>query len=44
MVMADPRLAPAYTIAEAGRYLKIPAPTVRSWVMGRDYPKQSGKG
>ena len=39
----DPRLAPAYTIAEAGRYLKIPAPTVRSWVMGRDYPKQSGK-
>lgn len=40
----DPRLAPAYTIAEAGRYLKIPGPTVRSWVMGRDYPKQSGKG
>ncbi len=40
----DPRLAPAYTVADAGRYLKIPGPTVRSWVKGRDYPKQSGKG
>lgn len=40
----DPRLAPAYTIAEAGRYLRIPGPTVRSWVVGRDYPRQSGKG
>lgn len=44
MAKVDPRLSPAYTIAEAGRYLKIPAPTVRSWVMGRDYPRQSGKG
>lgn len=44
MAKTDPRLSPAYTIAEAGRYLKIPAPTVRSWVMGRDYPKQSGQG
>lgn len=44
MTKIDPRLAPAYTVAEAGRYLKIPGPTVRSWVMGRDYPKQSGKG
>jgi uncharacterized protein (DUF433 family) len=40
----DPRLAPAYTIAEAARYLRIPAPTVRSWVAGREYPKRSGKG
>jgi len=23
-------------------YLKIPGPTIRSWVMGRDYRKQSG--
>jgi uncharacterized protein (DUF433 family) len=44
MAKLDPRLAPAYTVAEAGRYLKIPGPTIRSWVMGRDYPKQSGKG
>jgi len=39
----DPRLAPAYTVAQAAHYLKIPAPTVRSWVLGRDYPRQSGK-
>ena len=39
----DPRLAPAYTIAEAARYLQIPQPTVRSWVVGRDYPRQSGQ-
>jgi uncharacterized protein (DUF433 family) len=38
----DPRLAPAYTVAEAARYLRIPLPTVRSWVIGRDYPRQSG--
>lgn len=44
MGKVDPRLAPAYAIAEASRYLKIPGPTIRSWVMGRDYPKQSGKG
>lgn len=44
MAEFDPRQAPAYTIAEAGRYLKIPSPTVRSWVVGRDYPKGSGKG
>jgi uncharacterized protein (DUF433 family) len=38
----DPRLAPAYTVADAARYLRIPLPTVRSWVVGRDYPRQSG--
>ena len=44
MAKLDPRLAPAYSIAQAAHYLKIPAPTVRSWVLGRDYPRQSGKG
>ena len=44
MGKVDPRLATAYAIAEASRYLKIPGPTIRYWVMGRDYPKQSGKG
>jgi len=39
----DPRLAAAYSVGQAARYLKIPAPTVRSWVLGRDYPRQSGK-
>ena len=40
----DPRLAPAYSIAQAARYLKIPVGTVRSWVLGREYPNRSGKG
>lgn len=43
MAKLDPRLAPAYSIAQASHYLKIPAPTVRSWTFGRDYPRQSGK-
>jgi len=40
----DSRVAPAYSIAQAAHYLKIPAPIVRSWVLGRNYPRQSGKG
>ena len=28
----DPRAVPAYSIAEAARYLAIPAPTLRRWV------------
>ena len=39
----DPRDAPLYTVGEAARYLHIPAPTVRSWVQGRDYPRGQGK-
>lgn len=42
MAKLDPRLAPAYTVAEGARYLRIPLPTVRSWVVGRDYPRRSG--
>lgn len=30
---------PAYSIAEAARYLKLPAATLRSWTVGRPYPK-----
>ena len=44
MAKLDPRLAPAYTVAEAARFLRIPLPTVRSWVKGRDYPRRSGMG
>ena len=29
---------PAYGVAEAARYLKLPAATLRSWVVGRAYP------
>lgn len=31
-------------MAEAGRYLKLPAATLRSWVAGRAYPKAKGVG
>lgn len=38
----DIRSQPAYTLAEASRYLKVAPTTLRSWVIGRPYPK--GKG
>lgn len=34
----DPRLLPAYTVAEAAHYLRMPEGTLRSWVVGRFYP------
>ena len=39
---ADIRDQPAYTVAEAARYLKVPTATLRSWVAGRPYPRDSG--
>lgn len=39
----DLRNHPAYTLAEAARYLKLPAATLRSWVVGRAYPRRKGK-
>ncbi len=33
---------PAYTLAEAARYLKLPAATLRSWVVGRPYETRKG--
>jgi uncharacterized protein (DUF433 family) len=38
----DPRELPYYGIAEASHYLRIPVPTLRSWVKGRNYP--TGRG
>lgn len=38
----DPRDQPAYTLAEAARYLKVAPATLRSWVVGRPY--QTGRG
>jgi uncharacterized protein (DUF433 family) len=35
---------PAYGLAEAARYLKLPVATLRSWVVGRSYPKAGGAG
>jgi uncharacterized protein (DUF433 family) len=40
----DLRDQPAYTVAEAARYLKLPMATLRSWVVGRPYPKGDGVG
>lgn len=33
---------PAYGVTEAARYLRIAPATLRSWVIGRDYPKGDG--
>jgi uncharacterized protein (DUF433 family) len=41
---SDVRSQPAYTVAEAARYLKVAPATLRSWVAGRPYPKASGTG
>ena len=38
----DLRNQPAYTLAEAARYLKVAPATLRSWVVGRAYPKGEG--
>lgn len=38
----DPRLQPAYTVAEAAHYIRMPEVTLRTWVSGRMYPV-SGK-
>lgn len=35
---------PAYALAEASRYLKLPTATLRSWVVGRPYPRADGIG
>jgi uncharacterized protein (DUF433 family) len=34
----DPRLVPAYSVADAAHYLRMPEETLRSWVIGRLYP------
>ena len=38
----DPRELPAYSVADAARYLHVPAATLRSWFAGRMYPRQQG--
>lgn len=36
---ADIRNQPSYSPTEAARYLRLPAATLRTWLIGRDYPK-----
>jgi uncharacterized protein (DUF433 family) len=38
----DPRELPAYSVADAARYLHVPQATLRSWFAGRTYPRQQG--
>lgn len=38
----DPRDAAAYGLSEAARYIKLPPATLRSWAIGRDYPRAGG--
>jgi uncharacterized protein (DUF433 family) len=40
---SDPWALPTYGIAEAAHYLRLPAATLRSWVLGRHYPTRSGR-
>jgi uncharacterized protein (DUF433 family) len=37
------RELPAYSIAEAAHYLRMPTATLRSWVLGRYYPTGQGQ-
>jgi uncharacterized protein (DUF433 family) len=41
---SDLREQAAYGLAEAARYVKLPAATLRSWVAGREYPRAKGVG
>lgn len=36
--------APCYTLPEAARYVRLPVATLRSWVLGRAYPRRDGAG
>ena len=37
-ISGDVRFSPAYSVAEAAHYLRMPEETLRSWVAGRLYP------
>ncbi len=39
----DPREMPIYSIPEAAQYLTIPQATLRSWVLGMNYPIKGGE-
>lgn len=43
MPIKELRNQPAYSLTEAARYLKVAPATLRSWVVGRSYPKADGK-
>ncbi|MGC3980076.1 MAG: DUF433 domain-containing protein [Steroidobacteraceae bacterium] len=42
MHKGDIRNKPAYSLSEAARYVRVAPATLRSWVVGRAYPKADG--
>ena len=42
--VADNLDVAAYTLAEAARYARLPAATLRAWALGRQYPTSAGGG
>lgn len=42
MATKDPRAVPAYTLADVARFARVPTPTLRSWVTGRNYRTHGG--
>ena len=40
---SDKRDIPAYGIAEAAHHVRLPAATLRSWILGRGYQSRAGK-
>lgn len=40
----SPQDVPAYNLAEAAKYLHIATATLRSWIIGRSYPRETGPG
>ncbi|WP_369791721.1 DUF433 domain-containing protein [Thermus sp. CCB_US3_UF1] len=43
LLAPDPRDRPLYSLREAARYLGLSESTLRSWIMGRTYPKAGGQ-
>lgn len=41
---SEARERPAYPLAEAARYLRLPPATLRAWTAGRSYPRTAGRG
>lgn len=39
----SPEDVPSYGISQAAHYLRLPPATIRSWTVGRSYPRGSGK-
>jgi uncharacterized protein (DUF433 family) len=42
-VVLDPREMPAYGIPVAAHYLRLPASTLRDWVLGKEYETKKGR-